>query len=158
MREVSHPSQEYSCEIASYFIGARVTTCDQRESENMCESLCITCRYSESIQAFAIDIYYSSLQHGPEHIRTAPSYFHMGRVFQSYPKKKDRTEAFYKKVIENSVLYLEKDEYLIARSFVVDILLLFFLSLIAQNSQHFSTRVVRQWWVFIYCGVSYLEQ
>ena len=38
-------------------------------------------RYNESINAFAIDIYYSSLQHGPDHIRTAPSYFHMGRIF-----------------------------------------------------------------------------
>lgn len=66
-------------------------------------------RYQESITAFAIDIYYSCLQHGPDHIRTAPSYFHMGRVFQSYQKKKDRTEGFYTKVVENCVGYLEKN-------------------------------------------------
>jgi hypothetical protein len=47
-------------------------------------------RYNESIKAFAIDIYYSCLEHGPDHIRTSPSYFHMGRVFQSYQKKKDK--------------------------------------------------------------------
>ena len=29
------------------------------------------------------DIYYSSLEFGPENIRSAPSYFHMSRVFQS---------------------------------------------------------------------------
>mmetsp|Transcript_23238 Transcript_23238/g.58724 ORF Transcript_23238/g.58724 Transcript_23238/m.58724 type:complete len:373 (-) Transcript_23238:203-1321(-) len=66
-------------------------------------------RYSESISAFAIDIYYSGIMYGPEHIRTAPSYFHMGRVFQSYQKKQDRAESFYSKVVENCVGYLEGD-------------------------------------------------
>ena len=56
-----------------------------------------------------MDVYYSCLQHGPDHIRTAPSYFHMGRVFQSYQKKKERTEAFYKKVISNCIGYLERE-------------------------------------------------
>ncbi|CAD7939267.1 unnamed protein product [Amoebophrya sp. A25] len=64
-------------------------------------------RYSESIQAFAIDIYYSSLEHGPDSIRTAPSYFHMGRVFQSYPKKHHHTEPFYSKVVQNCTSHLE---------------------------------------------------
>lgn len=34
------------------------------------------------------DIYYSSLEFGPENIRSAPSYFHMGRVFQSWASSK----------------------------------------------------------------------
>lgn len=32
----------------------------------------------------------------------------MGRVFQSYPKKKDRCEAFYKKVVENCIFHFDK--------------------------------------------------
>lgn len=32
----------------------------------------------------------------------------MGRVFQSSQKKRDRTEGFYSKVIENCTLFLEK--------------------------------------------------
>eukprot|EP00971_Amphidinium_carterae_P004015 79741-Amphidinium_carterae.1 len=35
--------------------------------------------------------------YGPENIRSAPSYFHMGRVFQSH-QKLDRAAAFYTKV------------------------------------------------------------
>jgi len=55
-------------------------------------------RYNEALQAFATDIYYSSLEFGPEHMRSAPSYFHMGRVFQSH-QKSERTHAFYERVI-----------------------------------------------------------
>ncbi len=65
-------------------------------------------RYQESIQAFAVDIYYSCQEHGPDHVRTAPSYFHMGRVFQSYQKKQDRAEAFYSKVVSNVIGHFEK--------------------------------------------------
>lgn len=66
--------------------------------------------YNESINAFAVDIYYSCLQHGPDGVRTAPSYFHLGRVFQTYHQMKDRTEAFYKKVVDNCVGFLEKKD------------------------------------------------
>lgn len=55
-------------------------------------------RYNEALQAFATDIYYSSLEFGPEHMRSAPSYFHMGRVFQSH-QKSERTQAFYERVL-----------------------------------------------------------
>jgi len=63
-------------------------------------------RYNEALQAFATDIYYSSLEFGPENIRSAPSYFHMGRVFQSH-QKADRTSAFYSKVVEIYTTFLE---------------------------------------------------
>jgi len=40
------------------------------------------------------DIYFSSLEFGPENIRSAPSYFHMGRVFQSaVPQEKSGRET-----------------------------------------------------------------
>lgn len=56
-------------------------------------------RYNEALQAFATDIYYSSLEFGPENIRSAPSYFHMGRVFQSH-QKSERAGSFYAKVVD----------------------------------------------------------
>lgn len=71
-------------------------------------------RYQESMSAFAVDIYYSCLQHGPDHIRTAPSYFHMGRVFQAETSKvpggkyQQRAEGFYRKVVDNCRLHLER--------------------------------------------------
>merc|ERR1719341_2707495 len=63
-------------------------------------------RYNEALQAFATDIYHSSLEFGPENIRSAPSYFHMGRVFQSH-QKSDRAAAFYSKVVDVYAKFLE---------------------------------------------------
>eukprot|EP00927_Polykrikos_kofoidii_P062367 TRINITY_DN57177_c0_g1_i1.p1 TRINITY_DN57177_c0_g1~~TRINITY_DN57177_c0_g1_i1.p1 ORF type:complete len:363 (-),score=67.19 TRINITY_DN57177_c0_g1_i1:297-1385(-) len=63
-------------------------------------------RYNEALQAFATDIYYSSQEFGPENIRSAPSYFHMGRVFQSH-QKLDRVASFYSKVVEIYTTFLE---------------------------------------------------
>jgi len=63
-------------------------------------------RYNEALQAFATDIYHSSLEFGPENIRSAPSYFHMGRVFQSH-QKSDRAASFYAKVVEVYQKFLE---------------------------------------------------
>lgn len=63
-------------------------------------------RYNEALQAFATDIYHSSLEFGPENIRSAPSYFHMGRVFQSH-QKSDRAASFYMKVVEIYMTFLE---------------------------------------------------
>jgi tetratricopeptide (TPR) repeat protein len=63
-------------------------------------------RYNEALQAFATDIYHSSLEFGPENIRSAPSYFHMGRVFQSH-QKSDRASSFYMKVVEIYMSFLE---------------------------------------------------
>uniref|UniRef100_A0A7S4PS91 MYND-type domain-containing protein n=1 Tax=Alexandrium monilatum TaxID=311494 RepID=A0A7S4PS91_9DINO len=63
-------------------------------------------RYNEALQAFATDIYHSSHEFGPENIRSAPSYFHMGRVFQSH-QKSDRASAFYTKVVEVYTSFLE---------------------------------------------------
>lgn len=63
-------------------------------------------RYTEASQAFATDIYHSSLEFGPEHMRSAPSYFHMGRVFQSH-QKLDRAHSFYAKVIDIYTAFLE---------------------------------------------------
>lgn len=64
-------------------------------------------RYNEALQAFATDIYHSSLEFGPENIRSAPSYFHMGRVFQSH-QKSDRAASFYAKVIDVYTKFLEE--------------------------------------------------
>lgn len=63
-------------------------------------------RYNEALQAFATDIYHSSLEFGPENIRSAPSYFHMGRVFQSH-QKADRAASFYAKVVDVYSKFLE---------------------------------------------------
>jgi len=63
-------------------------------------------RYNEALQSFATDIYHSSLEFGPENIRSAPSYFHMGRVFQSH-QKSDRASSFYMKVVEIYMTFLE---------------------------------------------------
>lgn len=67
-------------------------------------------RYNEALQAFATDIYYSSLEFGPENIRSAPSYFHMGRVFQSHQQshqKSDRAASFYSKVVDVYTKFFE---------------------------------------------------
>merc|ERR1712232_1367333 len=63
-------------------------------------------RYNEALQAFATDIYHSSKEFGPENIRSAPSYYHMGRVFQSH-QKLDRAASFYVKVIDIYTTFLE---------------------------------------------------
>jgi len=63
-------------------------------------------RYNEALQAFATDIYHSSLEFGPENIRSAPSYFHMGRVFQSH-QKSERAASFYQKVVQVYTTFLE---------------------------------------------------
>jgi len=63
-------------------------------------------RYNEALNAFATDIYHSSLEFGPENIRSSPSYFHMGRVFQSHHKS-DRAASFYAKVVEIYTSFLE---------------------------------------------------
>jgi tetratricopeptide (TPR) repeat protein len=63
-------------------------------------------RYNEALRAFATDIYHSSLEFGPENIRSAPSYFHMGRVFQSH-QKLDRAASFYTKVVDIYSVSLE---------------------------------------------------
>lgn len=62
-------------------------------------------KYNEALQAFATDIYHSSLEFGPENIRSAPSYFHMGRVFRH--QKPERAAAFYQKVVDISTKFLE---------------------------------------------------
>ena len=62
-------------------------------------------RYNEALHAFATDIYYSSLEHGPEHIRTAPSYFHMGRVFQNTQKSKGAASGAKSKSEKASYFY-----------------------------------------------------
>jgi len=63
-------------------------------------------RYNEALQAFATDIYHSSHEFGPENIRSAPSYFHMGRVFQCH-QKSDRVGSFYTKVVDIYAKFLE---------------------------------------------------
>uniref|UniRef100_A0A0G4GLQ1 MYND-type domain-containing protein n=1 Tax=Chromera velia CCMP2878 TaxID=1169474 RepID=A0A0G4GLQ1_9ALVE len=55
-------------------------------------------RHQESLRAFATDVYHSAREYGPEDVKTAPSYFHMGRVFQSHHKV-DQAQAFYDKVL-----------------------------------------------------------
>lgn len=63
-------------------------------------------RYDDALKAFATDIYHSSLVHGPEHLRSAPSYYYMGRVFQSNEaadraaEAADRAAHFYTKVVQ----------------------------------------------------------
>eukprot|EP00920_Eleutheroschizon_duboscqi_P029752 GHVT01072332.1.p1 GENE.GHVT01072332.1~~GHVT01072332.1.p1 ORF type:complete len:205 (+),score=18.93 GHVT01072332.1:1626-2240(+) len=63
-------------------------------------------RFQEALQAFATDIYYSALEFGPENIRTAPSYFHMGRVFQTH-QNPEFADNFYTKVVDIYRQWLE---------------------------------------------------
>ncbi|CEL93868.1 unnamed protein product [Vitrella brassicaformis CCMP3155] len=64
-------------------------------------------RYNESLEAFASDIYYSACEFGPQSVRTAPSYFHMARVFQSH-QQLDRAHALYNKVLQIYNKWLNK--------------------------------------------------
>ena len=41
-----------------------------------------TCRHEEALQAFAEDVYYCSLEHGPEEVRTSLGYYNLAKVFQ----------------------------------------------------------------------------
>ena len=40
------------------------------------------CRHDEALQAFAEDVYYCSLEHGPEEVRTSLGYYNLAKVFQ----------------------------------------------------------------------------
>ena len=40
------------------------------------------CRHEEALQAFAEDVYYCSLEHGPEEVRTSLGYYNLAKVFQ----------------------------------------------------------------------------
>ena len=39
-------------------------------------------RHEEALQAFAEDVYYCSLEHGPEEVRTSLGYYNLAKVFQ----------------------------------------------------------------------------
>eukprot|EP00744_Colponema_vietnamica_P000725 GILI01001269.1.p1 GENE.GILI01001269.1~~GILI01001269.1.p1 ORF type:complete len:369 (+),score=64.79 GILI01001269.1:77-1183(+) len=53
--------------------------------------------YAEALRSLASDVYFSSLEAGPEHISTAASYYHMANVFHSQSKN-DQALAFFDKV------------------------------------------------------------
>jgi hypothetical protein len=41
-----------------------------------------TCRNDEALHAFAEDVYYCSLEYGPEDVRTSLGYYNLAKVFQ----------------------------------------------------------------------------
>ncbi|KAG2484101.1 hypothetical protein HYH03_017053 [Edaphochlamys debaryana] len=41
------------------------------------------CKHAEALHAFAEDVYYCSLEYGPEDVRTSLGYYNLGKVFQS---------------------------------------------------------------------------
>jgi len=59
----------------------------------------VTGRRDEALQELANDIFYSSIDAGPEHIDTAPGYFHMANAFRIC-KKDDIASAMYEKVVD----------------------------------------------------------
>eukprot|EP00771_Trimastix_marina_P003948 gnl/Trimastix_PCT/666.p1 GENE.gnl/Trimastix_PCT/666~~gnl/Trimastix_PCT/666.p1 ORF type:complete len:395 (+),score=93.42 gnl/Trimastix_PCT/666:41-1225(+) len=58
----------------------------------------VTGRKEQALQELANDIYFSSLDAGPEHIDTAPGYFHMANAFRIC-KRDEIASAFYEKFV-----------------------------------------------------------
>merc|ERR1711871_1091224 len=56
-------------------------------------------KHHEALKQLAHDIYFSSLEVGPEHIDTAAGYFHMANIFRSQ-NRVENSLAFYDKVID----------------------------------------------------------
>ena len=56
-------------------------------------------KHHEALQQLAHDIYFSSLEVGPEHIDTAAGYFHMANIFRSQ-NRVENSLAFYDKVVD----------------------------------------------------------
>jgi hypothetical protein len=56
-------------------------------------------RYDDALKQLANDVYYSSLESGPEHIDTAGGYFYMADVFLT-TEAVDQALAFYDKVVD----------------------------------------------------------
>lgn len=67
----------------------------------------VTGRKDEALQELANDIYYSSLDTGPEHIDTAPGYFHAANAFRII-KRDDVASAMYEKVIDIWYVFLNR--------------------------------------------------
>uniref|UniRef100_A0A7S1CK24 MalT-like TPR region domain-containing protein n=1 Tax=Bicosoecida sp. CB-2014 TaxID=1486930 RepID=A0A7S1CK24_9STRA len=56
-------------------------------------------KFPEALKELAVDIYYSSLEFGPEHVDTAAGYYHMATIFYTQ-NKIENALAFYDKVVD----------------------------------------------------------
>lgn len=56
-------------------------------------------KFADALKELAVDIYYSSLEFGPEHVDTAAGYYHMATIFYS-ENKIENALAFYDKVVD----------------------------------------------------------
>ena len=56
-------------------------------------------KHAEELKQLAHDVYFSSLEVGPEHVDTAAGYFHMANIF-STQNKVENGLAFYDKVVD----------------------------------------------------------
>jgi tetratricopeptide (TPR) repeat protein len=56
-------------------------------------------KHVEALQQLAHDVYFSSLEVGPEHVDTAAGYFHMANIFSSQNRVENGL-AFYDKVVD----------------------------------------------------------
>jgi tetratricopeptide (TPR) repeat protein len=56
-------------------------------------------KHAEALDQLARDVYFSSLEVGPEHVDTAAGYFHMANIF-STQNKVEQGLAFYDKVVD----------------------------------------------------------
>jgi hypothetical protein len=64
-------------------------------------------RYDEALEQLAKDVYYSSLQNGPEHLETSSGYFYMANVFL-LQQHVQNCLAFYDKVVDIWYKFLTK--------------------------------------------------
>eukprot|EP00798_Chlamydomonas_sp_ICE-L_P008130 gene8129-1379_t len=56
-------------------------------------------KHAEALHAFAEDIYYCSMEYGPEDVRTSLGYYNMGKVFQSRGVGAEKVDACNDQVV-----------------------------------------------------------
>ena len=56
-------------------------------------------KHEEALRQLANDIYYSSLEIGPEHVDTSAGYYHMANIFYAQ-NRVEHALAFYDKVVD----------------------------------------------------------
>lgn len=56
-------------------------------------------KHAEALHAFAEDVYYCSMEYGPEDVRTSLGYYNMGKVFQSRGSDIEKVDACNDQVV-----------------------------------------------------------
>ncbi len=66
-------------------------------------------RFQDALRQLALDVYYSSLESGPEHIDTAGGYFYLADVFMTQGIV-EHALAFYDKVVDVWYRYVQEEK------------------------------------------------